>query len=468
MPFPIRSRGVAALTALGLLLALAIGSVAQSATQPSTARTDPAPDTLFPNQGDPRYDVRSYRVRLHYAPETNRLEATATISARARHRLTTFDLDLEGMKVGDVRVDGRDAAWTRHGHKLVVRPTHAVDGTFTTTVEYAGVPREHTDVDGSTEGWVRTPDGAVALGEPVGAMTWLPSNNTPGDKARYTFKVTAPSSVQVAANGNLVARIRHGNQTTWTWRATDPMSTYLATIAVGKFTIYKSRTKSITGRRIPLWSFADPTTDTSATLRDVLPEVIRFEEKRFGAYPLASAGMIIDNARVGYALETQTRPFYPYGAGVTTLVHEMAHQWYGDSVTLRDWHDIWLAEGFATYAEWLWGAAHGEATPAVRFDRLYATPAENELWHPAPTEFVDPADLFGTPVYTRGAMTLQALREKVGGTDFFAILKAWAKEHRHGNARTAQFVALAERVSGEDLGTLFSDWLELDGKPTGY
>lgn len=458
MPFSIRSRGaVVALVSLGLLAVPAPGALAQ-----------PAPDTLFPSQGNPGYDVRDYGVRLHYAPGTNRIEAVTTIRARADHELTAFHLDLVGLKVGAIRVDGKPATWTRHGHELVVRPKHAVDGGFTTVVEYAGVPREHTDPDGSTEGWVRTPDGAVALGEPVGAMTWLPSDNTPGDKARFTFKVTVPSGVQVVANGDLASRVRRGSDTTWTWRVEDRMSTYLATIAIGKFNVYTEHTRSITGRRISLWSFADPTTDSSASIRAMLPDVIRFEEKLFGPYPFTSAGVIIDDAQVGYALETQSRPFFPFGTSAATVVHEMAHQWYGDSVTLRDWHDIWLAEGFATYAEWLWGAAHGEASPAERFDDLYATPAGNDLWSPAPTEFEDPADLFGSPGYDRGAMTLQALRERVGSTDFFAILKAWAKEHRQGNARTAQFVALAERISGEDLGTLFADWLELDGRPTGY
>jgi aminopeptidase N len=199
-----------------------------------------------------------------------------------------------------------------------------------------------------------------------------------------------------------------------------------------------------------------------------VPDVVRFEEKRFGPYPFSSTGVVIDNAAVGYALETQNRPFFPFGTDTTTLVHELAHQWFGDSVTLRDWHDIWLAEGFATYAEWLWGAAHGGPTPAHRFDSLYATEPGNSLWHPSPTGFTDASDLFGEPVYDRGAMALQALRERVGSDDFFAILRTWATDHRQGNVRTAQFERLAERISGEQLDTLFSDWLELDGKPTGY
>jgi aminopeptidase N len=453
---------VAVAASLGLVLTLVPASQAQRA--PDRA----AGDTLFPGQGNSGYDVRSYDVRLRYQPSTNHLSAVTTIAARAAHPLSSYSLDLVGMRVAKVVVNGHRATFDRVGHKLVVHPAVPARWRFWTTVTYAGKPREHLDPDGSTEGWVRTTDGATALGEPIGAMTWLPSNNTPGDKATYTFRVTAPSAVKVAANGVLVGRRWHGGQTTWTWRETDQMATYLATVSIGKYDLHRSSMRSLTGRTIPIWSFVDPTVDPSVAARRALPSVIRFEERRFGPYPFTATGMIVDDADVGYALETQGRPFYPLGTDTATLVHEMAHQWYGDSVTLVDWHDIWLAEGFATYAEWMWDSTHGGGTPAARFDRLYETPDGSDLWHPAPTRFTDPADLFGKPVYTRGAMTLQVLRGKVGGPAFFRILRAWARERRHANARTAQFVALAERVSGQQLDQMFADWLTLDGKPAGY
>jgi aminopeptidase N len=458
-PTPVRAAATTLATA-----AVAVGLAAGPAAPAGAI----APDTLFPTQGNPGYDVDHYDVRLDYAPATNHLAAVARLRATAAAPLSSFHLDLSGMRVAAVRVDGRPATWRRSGHELVVTPAHDVAGTFTTSVAYAGVPREHTDPDGSTEGWVRTSDGATALGEPVGTMTWLPCDNTPADKATYSFRVRVPRGVVAAANGDLVRRQTRGAHTTWVWRSRDPMSTYLATVAIGHFDVHRSSTTSTTGRRIPIWSFVDPTSRPTEQARALLPEVIAFEERHFGAYPFTSAGMIVDDADVGYALETQTRPFYPGGVGTGTLVHETAHQWYGDSVTLTDWHDIWLAEGFATYAEWLWDGAHGGPTPAEHFDDLYATPADDDLWHPAPTEFTDPADLFGSPGYDRGAMTLQALRERIGGADFARVLRAWAAEHRHGNARTADLVALAERISGKDLTTLFHDWLELDGRPAGY
>ena len=155
--------------------------------------------------------------------------------------------------------------------------------------------------------------------------------------------------------------------------------------------------------------------------------------------------------------------------GTSTLVHELAHQWYGDSVTVRDWVDIWLNEGFATYAEWLWHGTHGGPTPEQTFRAAYRKNGPGAaLWSPPPASFTNPADLFGAPVYERGAMTLQVLRDRVGDKAFFTILRAWAREHRHGNASTAEFIALAERVSGQPLHKLFHDWLFTNARPTGY
>lgn len=463
---------------LGLSLAtLALASTGVVALAPPAAYAAQAGseagaggDTLFPRQGDARYQVRSYDVSLDYTPVTNRLTATTRIVAVAARDLGRFDLDLEGLDVSRVLVDGEQAAFSRDGHELTVRPDGGLDrGRFTVRVDYAGEPQEHIDPDGSTEGWVRTADGAAALGEPVGTMTWIPSNNTPGDKARYTFRLTVPTGYEATANGVLVSQRDEGLTTTWTWRADDPMATYLAMVSIGQFDVFESQTESVDGRTIPIWSFTDVTGGDAAAARRLLPKVIAFQERLFGPYPFDAAGLVVDDADVGYALETQTRPFYPsVGAADGALVHETAHQWFGDSVTLVDWHDIWLAEGFATYAEWLWDARHGGDTAQEHFDDLYATPASGALWRPAPTEFTDAADLFGSPVYNRGAMTLHALRKEVGGDDFFRIVRLWAQRNEDGSVRTAQLVRLAERVSGRELSPLFRTWLEKAGKPAGY
>lgn len=457
---------LAVVTSAAVIAPLAGGSSWAGGTDPGRSEGD----TLFPASGNTGYDVRRYDVDLDYTPGANRVEATITITAKATQTLRSFHLDFEGPSIDGVTVGGQPADTSTDDAELIVTPAATVPkgSTFTTVVTYTGTPPTHTDPDGSTEGWVPTSDGAIALGQPVGAATWLPSNNTPGDKAAFRFRITVPSAWSAAANGVLVSTTTSGTRSTWTWRTDEPMASYLAMIAIGRFEVTEDSVRSSDGRRIPITTFVNAQVGSAGAL-DRLPEIIRTQEKWFGPYPFSAAGGVVDDATVGYALETQTRPFYPIGgADISTVVHETAHQWYGDSVGLTDWHDIWLNEGFATYAEWLWDGAHGGDTPQEHFDALYAEPADSGLWSPAPRTFTDPADLFGEPVYNRGAMTLQALRVRIGSKDFFTLLRRWAAQHRDGTVRNGQFVRLAEKVSGKELSGFFRTWLEIPKKPKGY
>jgi hypothetical protein len=202
---------------------------------------------------------------------------------------------------------------------------------------------------------------------------------------------------------------------------------------------------------------------------DRQPEIIDFEAKMFGPYPFSAAGGIVDAAEIGFALENQTRPIYsPFFFGSPegndfVVVHELAHQWYGDSLAVDTWRHIWLNEGFATYAEWLWSEREGFATAQQIYEIFAGIPEEESFWDLAIGD-PGPEALFDFPVYARGAMTLHALRLAVGDVDFFRILRAWARIHADGNVRTAQFVRLAERITNQDLDRLFRDWLS-SGKP---
>ncbi|MFE9500033.1 M1 family metallopeptidase [Streptomyces collinus] len=425
-----------------------------------------AGDPYFPLSGNGGYHVKHYDLTLRYDTTGRHLDGKAVLTARATQRLTSFDLDLKGLKVTRVTVDGTAAGFRRSGQELVVTPRHALrkDREFHVTVSYSGTPKPVSDPDGSADGWIPTDDGAFVAGEPQGAMTWFPANNHPKDKSSYDFTITVPKGRTAVANGVLRGVRTANGRTTFRWHQAEPMAAYLATATVGKFKTEQYTTSD----GIQVYNAVDSREEhAAAPVLKKLPSVLKWESKLFGPYPFRAAGSIVDHAPdVGYALETQSRPLYDSAPDVSTLVHESAHQWFGDSVSLTAWKDIWLNEGFATYAEWLYSEQHGGDSAQKAFDALYARPAGNELWAFPPGDPGSGKNIFDTPVYARGAMTLHELRKAVGDHDFFRILRAWATEHRGGHGTTAQFVKLSERISGKDLSGLFHTWLYAQGKPS--
>ncbi|KAB2976761.1 M1 family metallopeptidase [Streptomyces sp. SS1-1] len=422
-------------------------------------------DPYFPLAGNGGYHVGHYDLTLRYDTGSRRLEGRAVLTARATQRLSRFDLDLKGLKVTSVTVDRAPAEFRRSGQELVVTPRRSLSAgrAFRVTVEYHGTPKPVTDPDGSPDGWIPTDDGAFVAGEPQGAMTWFPVNNHPTDKSAYDFTVTVPKGRTAVANGVLRGqRTAHG-RTTFRWHAAEPMAAYLATVTVGTFKVEQYTTRD----GVKVYNAVDPReARAAAPVLKKLPEVLSWESKVFGPYPFRAAGAIVDHAPdVGYALETQTRPLYDSAPDLPTLVHESAHQWFGDSVSLTTWKDIWLNEGFATYAEWLYDEQHGGDSAQKTFDALYARPASDDLWAYPPADPGSGENIFGTPVYARGAMALHELRRAVGDKTFLRVLRAWATAHRDGHGTTAQFVKLAEAMSGKRLDGLFQTWLFSDGKP---
>ncbi len=421
-------------------------------------------DRLFPDAGNGGYDVTHYGLDLFYDPGTGQLRGNAAISATATERLVRFNLDLTGLHVRRVTVGGRAARISRDGSELVVRPAAPVarGARFETTVSYQGVPRTLTDADGSREGWFRNDDGALALGEPIGSMAWFPGNHHPSDKAAYDITVSVPASLTAVSNGELVAERAAGGRWAFHWREARPMASYLATVAIGRFDVSRSRTPA----GLPLYTAVDPRSDDAASKAALrrIPEILAWESGLFGSYPFGSSGAIVDHmadGRVGYALETQTRPVFP-GDGpppavdLSTLVHELAHQWFGDSVTPSAWQDMWLNEGFATYAQWLWAQHEGGPSVDRSAAAAFADPA-NRAFPPASPPAV--AAVSGPPVYGGGALVLYELRRALGERVQLRILKDWATTHRYGNASTADFTAFCARYTSRDLGPLFDTWL---------
>ncbi|MFG2473985.1 M1 family metallopeptidase [Streptomyces fagopyri] len=430
-------------------------------------------DPYFPKMGNGGYDVSHYGLTLSYDPGGKRLRGTARITARATRSLDAFNLDLKGLDVTGVLVDGRDAHWSRAGQELTVRPPTGLGKgeTFRTTVRYAGTPETLTDPDGSQEGWLPTAHGALALGEPVGSMTWFPGNHHPSDKASYDITVTVPKGLSAVSNGELRSETTAADgRRTFAWHTAEPMASYVATLAVGAYDITRSVTKS----GLPVYVAVDPSqTAASAKVLARIPEIMEWEAYNFGPYPFSSTGAIVDRAGVAdYALETQNRPFFPGAPDIETLVHELAHEWYGDSVTPASWQDMWLNEGFATYAEWLWQEDHDGDTADEIFNALYRGDYYDDaatgkaIWDFPPAKPSGAAHISDSPVYERGAMVLHKIRRTVGDDTFYDIVQGWAATHRHGNATTADFTAYVEKKAPDkDFGGIWKDWLYGEGRP---
>ena len=504
--------------ALSTLVIAAVGVPAASAEAQDDGLVDGARslgDPLLPQLGNGGYDVEHYTIDLTYDPVDNRFtRATTTIEAVATENLREFTLDFQDdLEVLGVTVNRRDApahfepatpplANATQPMKLVVTPHRSVrlrpGEEFTVVVRYRGIPVEITDPDESIEGWIRacfplnppqTCDGAFVVNEPMGAQSWFPSNNYPTDKATFDTLITVPNSKTALGVGELVSRTHRNNSTTtWHWREDDPTATYLTTATVGDF-IYReeSMVETSTGRTLPVYNSIDSTA-TPAQLAAIntslaaAPTQLNFLSVLFGPYPFDSIGAVADKAAgVGYALEVQTKPHYAgsFTTGdpsinINTQLHEIAHQWVGNSATLETWADIWFNEGWANWATWYWQFSVGTGPdPAVIFNTTYnSTPAS--AWAIAPAVLDgDPANMFlNFPTYTRGAMTIQGYREIVEDEVFFEFVQAIQEDFAYGNISTEEFIEYAldfSGFSGSDLTLLndyFQQWLYGETKPT--
>jgi aminopeptidase N len=465
-------------------LSAALVLLALSAVPASAAFTPGAAgggDPFYPQAGNGGYDVRSYTLELDYEPQNEQLAGDVAIDARATQDLSSFNLDLRDFKISALTVDGALATFERKGQELTVTPAAGLrkGREFTVRVVYAGHANYVLDPDHSKDGWIPTDDGAFVVNEPQGAPTWFPANDSLKDFATFDFTVTVPRGRTVMANGTLVSKTDSGDRTTWRWRESKPMVPYLTTVSNGFFEL-RSRTLP---SGLPEYNAVDPQTrrfgqknpepDLAWSRLAVQPAALDFLSGLYGPYPFESVGAIVDYApNVFYSLESQTKPNYWVIPSELTIVHELAHQWFGDAVVLERWPDMWLNEGFATWSEWIWNEHKGVETAQEQFDDLYATPEDTpdgeDLWFPAPNRLADASELFHTPVYDRGAMTLQALRQKVGEETFLRIVRNWYGENRFSNVTTQDFIALAERESGQQLDHFFDVWLFEEGKPSSW
>ncbi len=459
-------------------------TAATGAPGPFTPGARSVGDVLFPTIGNGGYDALAYDLALDYDIPTKLLKGVTTMSARATKDLSEFSLDLEPfMVVRSVTVDGAAARFSRAGTKLVVTPpAPGIPGGRTVTVvtTYDGVEQPVIDSDGSSEGWVATSDGATVLNEPIGAQGWFPSNNTPADKALFDFHITVPGDRVALGNGRLVSKATGADgRVTWNWHEDSPMATYLSTASIGSFDFTEDKTNAAQPFYLAIDSaYTAPDKLVARRNQARVPAILDFFATTYGEpYPFSSQGGIIEEGTaVNYSLETQTKPTYPSATiDIATIAHENAHGFFGDSVTLTTWKDIWLNEGMTEFSTWLW-QERGDTLPgqrtSSRFTTLYnANAAGTAFWKVPTADPATAADIFDNDaMYSRGAMVCEAMRQILGEAKFLETQRTWLQEHRHGSGTTAQWIATVKRVnpavSAARLDAFFQQWLYTGGKPT--
>lgn len=452
----------------GMLLAALLGCVIMlagvvAASPASTQRRPPPPppavagapsggESYYPTDGNGGYQVLDYRVKIRYNPDNHHLDGDTSLTAAATQRLRSFNLDLSRLTVHAVRVDGRSAHFTRTGaHELVITPAAplAAHHRFTVQVGYGGIPRAQ-----HGHGWqYSVSGGAFVAGEPHAAAEWYPVNDIPRDKATFHLVATVPDGWSVIANGIQGKRTEQAGWTTFRWNENTPVASYLTTVGIDHWTWRHTTLADGT----PVVSAFAPGAQAHQADESKLPQILAFLESKFGPYPQDAAGGIFVADNIAFSLETQTRPIYGQWAGVPTIVHENAHQWFGDSVSINGWRDICLNECFASYAQSMWA----EATQGVNLDAVYrrdvaATRHKPGFWAQR-LDDPGPGKEF-TGVYTKGAMAIHALRRQLGERAFDHVLRGWPARYRHGNASWPQFERFVEQVSGEQLKGFFDAW----------
>ncbi|MBA3779228.1 MAG: M1 family metallopeptidase [Chloroflexi bacterium] len=420
--------------------------------------------------GNPGYDVRHYDLDLRFDPDGRVLDAVVTLSATMTADLDTVNVDLIGFDVEDVAVDGEDAAFARTERDITVRPRQLLVAgqEFSLAVRYRGTPQPFSSASGfpAPIGWRVSASGTeYVVSGADGARSWFPANDHPSDKASFTFRIKVPEPLTVAANGVLVDTVATAGGTTWTWEMGDPMAPYLATVVIGDYVIVDDvEATAIAGVPVRNMLPRDFEETSDPVWRESLArqgEMIAFLTERFGPYPFDAYGIAAVPGAPGGGLETQTLSIL--GTLLEGVVfHELAHQWFGNHVSVARWQDIWLGEGFATYATWLWQEHRGEAT--VSDLAAFEHDQQRALKLPPPAD-PPPSHLFNRSVYGRGALTLHALRLQIGDDAFSRTLRAWVDRYGGGGASTQDFVALAEEISASDLTSLFEAWLYADTMP---
>ncbi len=430
------------------------------AAEVSTAETGADPYVL--GHGDTSYGVEHYRLTLDYRPRPNLLSGVAVLQVRTLEAVKTLRLDLHQLRVRKVTLNGAELAKYAHKNgqlRLTLRHQVPADSKLELRIDYSGNPRPIPGGVLGEAGWEELTDGVIVASQPHGASSWFPCNDRADDKARYDLELTLPAEYEVAFSGTTLDQRRRGANRTWSFTQPHPMSAYLATVEIGRYTTREQPAA------IPMRVLA-PSDLTAAKLRSSFgrqPDMVACFLDWFGPYPFDDYTAVITDDELEIPLESQALSTFGrnHASGdweaVRLIAHELSHQWFGNAVTARRWQDIWLHEGFACYAEWLYsehsGGPSADDLARATHARLASLPQDLLLADPGP------ADMFDDRVYKRGALLLHALRRTIGDQPFRTLLHQWVARYAYTTATSADLCVLAEEVSGVGLAGLFDAWL---------
>ncbi|GAA2819209.1 M1 family metallopeptidase [Crossiella cryophila] len=439
------------LGALVSTLALGAGT-ALAAAEPGK---DGVGDPYYPTDGNGGYDVSAYDVKLSYDPATRGLDAIAKITAKTTQELSRFNLDLRGLKVSSVKVNGQPAKFTRAGeHELVITPAGplAKDAEIVVEVAYCGQPQPIRHPVTGLGGWRGTPSGGViAAGAPHSASTWFPVNDTPMDKATFTVTTTTPQGWHSVSNGTRNKPSTSNGKTTTTWTATDPVAPHLIMLGIDKWTFQESTVDSTS----VLSAFA-PGSNGKA-LADKLPEVLKFLNGKLGDYHFGTVGSVHLADNLPYQVGSQTRPVLGRNADLNALIRTLAAQWWGGSMSVENWADTCTHECFANYLSWMWAEAKENKDLDAHYRKLVESVRNNaDFWS---RKLADPGrGKEFSAIYDKGALFVHALRRKIGERAFNTVLSNFPTINQGWNQGWHDLELYLEAEAQMDLKEFLDAW----------
>lgn len=468
-PLPTTTTSLAATVPADTSPAATSPAATQASQPPQSTNPLSAGDPYSPELGNSGYDVQKYFLQLSLNPASDFILAHVAITATSTTQIDQVGLDFIGFDIDQVTFLGQPAVYQRTANKLLVELpiTLPAGKEFVLEIAYSGEPV----IESSAYipfvahiGMIRPDDESMYVAsEPDGSRYWFPCNDHPRDKATYRFELTVPDGMTGVAIGKLIGQAKavadafpNGKDgELFVWEHNYPVATAFVTVAVARY----ERVDGRSPKGIPLRSYVFPDQkERFQSFEAHIGEMIDWLSDMLGPYPFEEFGYVTVRG-FGASLETQTMVVLDTAMlNEETLVHEMAHMWFGDWVSLDSWSEIWRSEGFATYIQFLWAARNQpdqlEQTILSIENFLAANPSGYPLNYP-PRE-----EMFGSDSYIKGAVVTHALREKMGDQAFYNGLHTYFQRYGGGAASQAQFQAVMEEAAGVDLDEFFAKWFK--------